>query len=193
MHVDLVITYYDPSQKKVEMLCNLMRSIGAYSTRHSINVIIVTNGPSYPESVNLGLRRSTGDYVIVLNDDVEIRDADWIDKMCQPGCITGWQLGVFHIKKVPVPDAACFAMSREVFQRVGYMDEKFKEGFNFEDTDYFFRAMQMGLPMVDAKVDLLHIGNQTVKTYFSEAKAAGTHRNETLFRERWMPYLESLT
>jgi len=185
MFVSIVITYYDPQQRKVDMLCDLVRSIGENSFGKNYKLEIVLNGKSYVDSINEGLRRSTGDYIIILNDDVLIEDPEWIDKLCKPDCISAWQLGEFHLTKDKVPDAACFAMSKEVQKRIGFMDERFRDGINFEDTDYFFRAKELGIPFLDAGVKLKHYGNITLDKYFLDEKWGKTYRNESIFYQKW--------
>lgn len=185
----LVVTYYDPEQKKVNMLSDALLSIGVSSAswcvENRIELILVHNGASYVDSVNEGLQRATGDYIIVLNDDIVMEDNQFLQKMCQPDCITAWQLGDFHLQPCKVPDAACFGMSREVFRKLGLLDIRYKDGINFEDTDYFFTAKELGIPFIDAGVRMKHFGNGTLNVYFNEEKWGKTYRNEALFREKW--------
>lgn len=169
------------------MLCNLMRSIGENSIGYQLEQIMVVNGKSYVESVNEGLGRSNGEYIIVLNDDVVIEDKEWLKKLCIPNCISAWQLGTFHTTGESVPDAACFAMHRDVFNRLGLMDLRYKDGINFEDTDYFFTAKEKGIPFVDAQVRMKHLGNVTEQTYFKDVKWGKTYHNEAIFNQKWQP------
>lgn len=41
----------------------------------------------------------------------------------------------------------CWAMSRETAERIGPFDESFSPAW-YEDTDYFYRATQLGIPLV---------------------------------------------
>lgn len=190
MTASIIVTYYDPAGKKGQMLADALLSIGRCTASwvaqgDRVELILVHNGPSYCESVNEGLSRANGDYLVVLNDDIVMEDERFLQKLCKPGVITAWQLGDFHLTKEKVPDAACFAMSRDVFNKVGLMDLRYREGINFEDTDFFFTAKAAGIPFVDAEVKMKHLGNVTTQEYFSQTKWDKTYRNEALFREKW--------
>lgn len=186
MKASLIVTYYDPEAKKLSMLADALISLGNCASRaYEIELVLVHNGPSYTESVNDGLSRASGDFLIVLNDDILMKDPMFLEKMCQEGCITAWQLGDFHLTEERVPDAACFGMSREVFKRMGLLDLRYKDGINFEDTDYFFKAKSLGIPFVDAHVDMVHFGNATLNTYFDSIRWDRTYHNESIFRQKW--------
>lgn len=186
MKASLIVTYYDPDVKKLGMLTDALFSLGNCASRaYELELILVHNGASYTESVNGGLSRATGDYLIVLNDDILMKDPMFLEKMCKDDCITAWQLGTFHLTGDRVPDAACFGMSRKTFEKLGLLDLRYKDGINFEDTDYFLTAKSLGIPFVDACVDMLHFGNTTLNAYFNAIKWDRTYHNESLFRQKW--------
>ena len=65
------------------------------------------------------------------------------------------------------------------------MDERYKDGFNYEDTDYFLTAKKLGIPFIDANVQLRNIGNATTQMYFADNVQALVNRNRQLFRDKW--------
>lgn len=185
MKISLIITYYDPESRKLKMLFDLFKSIADNSVGHHYEIVLVHNGPSYVESVNQGLRRADGDYIVVLNDDVVIQDDMWLHKLCIPDVLSSWRLGSFHMDTDVLPDAACFAMSREVFKKLGCMDEQYKNGKCYEDTDYFLEAKKRGIAFHNAEVQLDHIGAVTTHAYFMEKLNPLREINREIFRNKW--------
>lgn len=184
--VSLIMTHYDPEGKNALVFAQACFSLGNNCLRAPFELIVADNKPSYVEAVNFGLSEATGDYLIVLNDDIVIHDSGFLDKMCdpEPNIIVGWRLGGSHLIGDRVPDAACWSMSREVFNRLGLMDLRYKDGRNFEDTDYFMHAKKLGIKFKDAGVNMEHIGAVTANAY-QENRTAKQMMNERLFREKW--------
>lgn len=191
MLYSIVITYHDPLLKKYEMLSDLIRSIGENSQGKEVEIVLVSNAHSYCEAVNEGLRRAKGNWIVVMNDDVKVADNRWLDKLCgHPDSLTSFQHGSFSLKGscFLVADGGCWAMPRNIFEKLGLMDEAFSDGFNFEDTDYFLRAATQGIPIVNARVDLYHLGGATTKLYFSDSVTEKINRNREIFNAKWSAY-----
>lgn len=178
--ISIVITFFDPLLKKYNMLADLIRSIGEHSQGKEVELVLVPNANSYVEAVNEGLRRARGEWIVVLNDDVVIRDPDWLIKLCVPGVISSWE-----IREPVMPSAACFCMDRNVFEKLGYMDERYKDGINYEDTDYFLTALSLQIPFHDAKVVMEHLGGRTFTSYFYTDMDAKRAINKAIFKEKW--------
>lgn len=140
---------------------------------------------NYSTAVNLGLRRTTGDYIVILSNDVEVHDPKWLEKYSQNDGITSFNHYPFYLTGEIVPDASCFGMDRVTFNKLGYLDEIFKDGYGYEDTDYWFRCKELGIPFSTVRMDIVHKENQTFKTYFSSEKEAMTEKNKQLFVKKW--------
>jgi len=181
----ILVPSYDPELRKLDMVMDLIRSIEVNSVGEDYELIIRKNGPSYTESHNDALRTSRGDFIIVLNDDVLIEDKEWIRKMTKEDCMSSWRLGKFGLTGADVPDFACWGMSRKVFEKIGYLDEAFKDGINFEDNDYIERARELGFSFYDAHVKLKHFGDKTFSEYFSKDKWNKIYKNQTIFYNKW--------
>lgn len=180
----ILIPSYDPELKKKQMFLELIDSIEENSKGKDYELIIRKNGRSYTESHNDALKSARGDFLIILNDDVLIQDPEWLEKMTIPNAITSWRLGEFGLTKEVMPDFACWGMSREVFEQIGLFDERFKDGFNFEDNDYAYRARELEVPFVGVGVKLTHYGDQTA-THYSHDKWGKIYKNEAIFNEKW--------
>jgi glycosyltransferase involved in cell wall biosynthesis len=189
MKYSLVITYYDPECKKIRMMADLLESI-QYTCKDQepdYELVIVKDGPSYCESVNRGLRRAKGDFIIVMNDDLLFKEKDWLPRLAVPGFVTTRFFSGFTLKERQylIPDAALFCVPRDIFEQVGCIDERYKSGMNFEDTDYFLTMYQAGVRFQPVDIGAKHLGNETVRTYLSAKFESMREINHQLFNEKW--------
>ena len=166
MKYSICLPYYDPDYQKVEKFSKLLQSIVKCASTDDYELVIVKDGPSYVESHNKAFKNAKGDYLIIFNDDIEVMDNQFLEKFTMDDCISTWK-GSAH----------AWGMSRRTFEKIGYMDEIFKDGFNCEDTDYFHRAVLAGFPIVDVGVELIHDHNN--KIYGDRSK------NIDLFIKKW--------
>jgi GT2 family glycosyltransferase len=90
----------------VDLLSNVVKSIHEKNTYHNFEIIIVDNGDLRPETIkalspyncsyvhfegsfniatkmNMGAKKSKGDYLLFMNDDIEVRADDWMECMLQ--------------------------------------------------------------------------------------------------------------
>jgi len=76
-----------------------------------------------------------------------------------------------------------FGIRREVFHKIGYLDENFKFGYH-EESEYCLRTRQAGFTcLVDKSSFLYHVGSTTFKTV--PVKAVGSFlRNLALFSKK---------
>lgn len=118
----------------------------------SVNLIWSKEPLGYSKACNRGMSIAKGEYIILLNDDVEFLPQaknTWINQLLQPfkddkdvglsGPLIGWsdpadsKFIVFFIVMI----------SANVVKWIGYLDESFGVGAG-EDTDYCIRAMRAG-------------------------------------------------
>ncbi|MFC3767207.1 glycosyltransferase family 2 protein [Paenibacillus sp. GCM10012303] len=79
----------------------------------------------------------------------------------------------------------CVLMRRDVFQRLGYLDEGFEIG-NCEDDDYGYRCRLMGLDLVIARDTFIHhVGSTTIKTLTPEQFDEVYGRNLAFYSDKW--------
>ncbi len=84
-----------------------------------------------------------------------------------------------------VPDACVWGMPRSVYEKIGSMDVQFKDGYGFDDNDYWMRANQAGIEFHFTGSNFDHLENQTFKTYFKQMKESMTEKNQALFIKKW--------
>lgn len=133
-----------------------------------INIRRQKNG-RFPKAVNTGLRATTGDVIIVANNDITF----------YPGWLKGLLKGLKHydIASIRVTDSdgweteekltsddyfgSLWAMKRKVYETIGGLDESFELGA-FEDKDYYNRAKEAGFTIGKYHGALVeHIGRAT--------------------------------
>jgi O-antigen biosynthesis protein len=156
------------------------------AARHRLSIgVIERHEPfNFPRLINAGVRRSSGDVVLLLNDDIDPLEPDWLNRIVSSamlpdvGCVgarllypdgavqhAGMMLGlagyVGHLWKglsqaeaaiipqVVMPSGrmavtgACLAVRRELFDRVGGLDEvAFPVAYN--DVDFCLRVRSEG-------------------------------------------------
>jgi GT2 family glycosyltransferase len=79
----------------------------------------------------------------------------------------------------------CVAMRRDVFKRVGGLDERFEVGM-FEDDDYARRVRAQGLRVVCAEDTFIHhFGNASFGTLDRAEYQALFGRNRARFEQKW--------
>lgn len=158
--IDIII----PSVK-AENLRACLESIEKYTDLELVRVIAVCNGmkdkgnlPSwvttldYPEMLgyakacNEGIRHSTGDFIILLNDDALLLPQpknQWLDMLLAP--FSDPKMGLTGPIKCNGSFVVffCVMISRACLQSVGMLDENFGVGGG-EDADYYIRATKLG-------------------------------------------------
>jgi GT2 family glycosyltransferase len=95
--------------------------------------------------------------------------------------------------EVPMLVMFCFAMRRDVFERIGNLDERFA-GAMFEDDDYAMRIREAGLRLLCAEDAFIHhfgeasIGHWAKTTEYGERFHANRTRWEEKWQRKWVPH-----
>lgn len=136
------------------------RRLGAsikHRTEHEYQLILVDGDGGMNEKINEGLRAATGDWVVLLHDDVEVIKG-W-DKVLPKyagalhthelgGQIWIWGgnfAGGYHVNPDSPVDYPSFpVLSRKVVQRLGEMDEAYREP-GHQDVDLGMRLRDIGI------------------------------------------------
>ncbi len=111
-----------------------------------------------PKARNQGVRASSGNYVVLMDNDCVVQPG-WLDDLFRPikkgasiSGIEAWQMGPDHapIKQCKSPrerydylGGACCMFKREVFETAGLLDEGLSPAY-FEDVDLSIRAKKLG-------------------------------------------------
>lgn len=161
-------------------------SLEWYITHADFEFLPVYNdGIGYAKAVNLGLERSTGDYIIVMNNDVQLISGELSD-LTDPFGVT-----VPAIDPQPRDNnpRAVFCLPRWVYKEVGPLDERFQGGY-FEDDDYIRRLNVHRIPIYyKPQVFFKHLngGGNTMK-YIGEQKFYD--QNKKVYEDKWRDIIE---
>jgi len=117
--------------------------------RHNKNMGIA---PSW----NDGVAVARGEYVVVINDDILVPH-QWLEKLAEVNLngISSPNNGYDGVSAYKWYPGYCFCLSRYAIEKIGRFDEQFVP-FNFEDTDYWTRALKDNVPMVRADFNVWH-------------------------------------
>jgi len=117
----------------------------------------VNKGFTY--SVNRGLSCFTGDVVLVLNDDLKIKEGD-LDELSSIK-----EVGIYYPRDSASGNVDCFGaiwgMTRETWLIMGFMDESMPHYGS--DRLYYDKALKLGVPVV--KINSVCIEHKERSTY----------------------------
>lgn len=162
-----------PCLFKPELLDMIKKCISGLSL--DCQVILIGND-GYAVNVNNGLRAATGDYLVICNNDIEFIQDGWLDHLLKP-LKEGYDISSIRTSgsdgwtvedKITEDDyfGSIWAITREVYETIGGLDEAFIKG-TFEDKDYYNRAKSAGFRIGKNHAGLvLHEGRATNKIVF---------------------------
>lgn len=124
----------------------------------------------YTRATNLGISKSLGEFVVLLNNDIILLDQkhnQWIDMLLEPfsdpkAGITGPLMLHDDYADRDVMIFFCVMIRREVFSQIGYLDEIYSPGGG-EDIDFCVKAQDLGwkqvvVPHADLKFTFTNVG-----------------------------------
>lgn len=204
---------YHRDQKLVEMAQDCLASILQFVDRNETQIIVVDNGSTARSQYwednadvyvrlnknmgisrgwNCGLKLATGEYLVVVGDDITARPG-WLEAMydgmqltnagmCNPG-VEHLPGGVGIQENYKWPSGACFMLSRNTINKVGYFAEETYFPGNWEDWDYWLRIYKAGLKIYrNYKVTVLH---KEGKTMHAADLSARHNANKERFIAKW--------
>lgn len=172
--VSIVIPTYNHCS---DLLAPCIESIIKYTDLSDIEIIVVANGCTdntreylsdkpiklvwfdepigYTKSTNEGIKAATGEYIILLNNDIELLEQNknrWIDLLMEP--FSDPSVGITGPMKITCPHAKrdfliffCVCIRKSMFDKYGLLDEIFSPGYG-EDTDFCCRIEDAGHKVV---------------------------------------------
>lgn len=191
---------------------------------HDINSLgievlhVRSNGRSPSSARNEGMEHVQTSFVVAVDDDC-IAEIDWLQKMAEclheipEGIVTGrveaagdgipqtviTSMASSLMKRLSIQNLSPLAtgnmgVSREIAMRIGSFDENL---FTAEDTDWAYRALQMGIPILytpDVVVYHHHWRDRSQSTanYQEYAKGLGAFYGKHLRQGDWSMILRAL-
>ena len=170
----IIIPVFIPDKHIEELVLKCLNSLLATTYPEVTEIIVIDNGSiktdietlcdiyekyteplGYARAVNLGVKRATGDILIIANQDLEFEQG-WLYQLTEPLK----EYGICSIREsdyygettedsmeIDGKFGSLWALKKETFERIGNLSEEFGRGY-FEDTDYHQRAKGLGITVV---------------------------------------------
>ncbi len=144
----------------------------------------------YTISTNDGIKVASGDVIILLNNDIELlnqKKNEWIDMLLYP--LRDPSIGITGPMQVEWINSGrefliffCVAIKREVFDKIGLLDEIYSPGFS-EDVDFCIKAQEAGyrLKQVPTKTNINYEPNRMVGGFPIYHKGEETLKHLSVF------------
>lgn len=165
---ELVIVCDTPNEDKRTLLKEIKAKIVINESRVGV-----------PKALNQGLEAATGDYIMLMNDDIIIQTEDWLAPLVR----TLKEHPEFGIvcPRVIHPDCdeknffaaigECSLISRELLNKIGRFDESEEFSLLCSDGDYYMRCKQEGYKIVGINdISVKHLIAQTIRPELTEEK-----------------------
>jgi len=185
-------------------------------------VLINKKNEGFSKANNLGIkvaiRKYSPDYVLLLNDDTEIVQKDWLNRMIEAG-ESDAKIGILgckiiypngeiqnlggHIKGMEITRilkyrekiidvdhvmGAFMLIKRKVIEKIGLLDEVFTP-YLLEDTDYCLRAKKSGfLIKTVSYVKIIHKKGKTIDSLKDKRKLFIRFKNDIIFSRRHLKF-----
>jgi GT2 family glycosyltransferase len=141
-------------------------------------IVEVNEGIGFAKACNLGLAKTHGDYILVVNNDTVVTHGN-LDNLCVPDTVVVPRMATGQVDNMP---RAFYCMPRSVYEKVGGYDERFEGGY-FEDDDLIRRWMEAGVPIIVKEiVEVNHVGGMTMDTL---DKVEIYNKNQQRYEEKW--------
>jgi len=184
-----------------------------YHTREKLSGVTPIRGVKpfvFARNANLGLKyafdQQSADVVILLNDDALLKTRRGFSKLAAVhherrdscGIIAATNNHCGNTRQYPARNPmppyirgeaemlcfVCVSISREAWQRVGQLDERFV-GYGYDDDDYSRRVLDAGLKL--GIYDLCFVDHLTLHSTYRHAEypTAGIEQNRKLYQEKY--------
>ena len=136
--ISIIIPFYSVDQEKYTILQRCLKSLP------SVEKIVVWNRKEgMAKAINEGAKCATGDYFLIMNDDVLLKSGD-IRDLCVENTVVS---PTFNGKEYPYLWGSCFCVPRSVWEEIGGMDERYSVSY-FDDDDLIFTLQRHGISMI---------------------------------------------
>lgn len=171
--ISVVMPIFNKEQETIDLTKRAIKSIGNHeiilinnnkddATDYGVTKVITNDtNVGVSKAWNQGIREATGDYIMILNSDVELPEG-WERQMIGEGIVfpsANEPQGEIVKFAFPWVHGCCFMAKKEIFNRVGPFDERFFA--YYEDADYWKRCELAGIKPTRANIVIKHAVNAT--------------------------------
>ena len=162
----------------------LDRCLESFKGQYDELMLVVNDGMGYGPAVNTGLKYSTGDFIVVSNNDIELLEGS----LRYMESAMGFIIPTIEPEPRDYKPRSIFGMARWVYEKLAphgnFYDDRFKMGY-FEDDDLIVRATIAQIPMlqqVGVTVKHLNGGGLTMKKV---GEQYWFDINQKVFNDKW--------
>jgi ADP-heptose:LPS heptosyltransferase/GT2 family glycosyltransferase len=194
--VEYILTVNGPS--------NVMLDYFTYCGLPNKKVFHFPDNPGFIPAHNHALTHASGEYFLVLNNDIYLKEKGWLSKLLEP--LSDPKVGLVGLAgnpsmlkpdgngtwgpEVDYVEGSCLLGRTEDFRKYGLFNEALKVIF-FEDSDLSMRFKQMGYELKLVETPFEHIrGVDSNKTDWNWRQGFIRHNN-AVFKARWENYLKT--
>lgn len=174
MKLSIIIPYMEIDEGKRQVLADTCNSFTGAD-----EIIIVSNWKEgYAKPINKGLSIATGDFLLVMNDDMTW-DRQSLKRLCKPGVVTSPVVN----GKVQEFWGCAFCLPKEIYEKVGGMYEGYEISY-FDDEDYWNTLRKNNIPLECIEsVNVQTQGGRTLERFPNRDEFF--EKNREHFIERW--------
>lgn len=158
----------------------------------------------FPRGHNLSLNYASGDYFVVLNNDLVIEEDNWLEKLAKP-LINNEKVALVGIDGIPNSlrndgngffgekleyiDGSCLMGKTDFFLDFGLFNPSY-DMFFYEDSDLSLRVRQAGYKIATVKLKHTHTRSSSFSGINNDFKTKILNKNKEVFMKRWSGYLQ---
>lgn len=176
MKISLIIPHYEVNLEKRQMLLDCLATVAG---QYDELIIIAEKRENLASKINDGLRKASGEFLMVSNDDIKLIKGT-LNDLCDPEVVTVPKV-IGSIDKLFHGHFWC--MPRKIFEKVGFMYEGY-DGFYYDDSDYWMTIESKGFKIVKRE-DVVILHDHPASTLKHLYKDGREENNRKIFIERW--------
>lgn len=129
--ISVIIPYWETYPEKKDLLQRCIKSL----PNEIEKIVVWNNGMGYAPAINRGCMVANGDYFLVMNDDVFLKEGD-LNKLCVKDTVVSPS---YEGRTYPYIWGSCFCVPSNVWQDIGGMDERYTK--SYFDDDHLIMAL----------------------------------------------------
>lgn len=174
MKISVIIPYMEIDPEKRQVLADTCKSFTGAD-----EIIVVSNWKEgYAKPINKGLAIAKGDFLVVMNDDLDWHGAS-LKRLCDPEAVTSPKVN----NKEQEFWGCAFCLPRWVYEKTGGMYQGYRISY-FDDDDFWMTLKQKEIPRrCVTRVNVTTQGGRTLERFPDRNEFFEENRKH--FQSRW--------